>query len=161
MCAKSLLPSLWDRDAPDPFRSLHREIDRVFDSFNEAMPMALRAKDENGAWRLTPRVDVSETEGTLEVTAELPGVDEKDIDVTVAGDMLTIKGEKKSETESKEKDYHVVERSYGTFQRMVTLPCEVETDKIEAKFEQGVLKVTLPKSPESKAKTHKIKIKGA
>lgn len=161
MNARSLLPSLWDRETQEPFKSLHREIDRVFDSFTEHMPWAARSNGDSGSWQVTPRIDVSETDNALEITAELPGVDEKDIDVTVTDDILTIKGEKKSEKEDTGKDYHVVERSYGAFQRTLRLPFEVVSDKVEAKFEKGVLQITLPKSPEVASKTHKIEVKPA
>lgn len=161
MNAKSTLPSLWDKDALAPFKSLHSEIDRVFDSFAETMPWAARSNGVKGPWQVTPRVDISETDTALEVTVELPGVDEKDMDVTVTDDMLTIKGEKKAEKEDKGKDYHMVERSYGAFQRTLRLPYEVESDKVEAKFEKGVLHVTLPKPPEVKSKTRKIEVKAA
>ncbi|MGI9414750.1 MAG: Hsp20/alpha crystallin family protein [Hyphomicrobiales bacterium] len=161
MRSKSHLPSLWGegRDVFPPFRSLHREIDRVFDEFTRAMPWSDEAKKDNGGYRFAPHIDMCETEGALEITAELPGVEENDIDVTVTDNVMTIKGEKKSETEKKEKDYHLVERSYGMFQRSLPLPYEVDADKVEAKFENGVLKVSMPKPPEIEAKTRKITVK--
>ena len=161
MSTKSPTPSLWDPDRYEPFKSLHQEIDRVFDSFTEALPWAGRNASGNGFGRLSPQIDLSETDKAVDVAVELPGVDEKDIDVTVTDEILTIKGEKKAETEDKGKDYHVVERSYGTFQRILALPCEVEADKVDAKFDNGVLKISLPKSPEAKSKSHKIKITSA
>jgi HSP20 family protein len=103
-------------------------------------------------------INVSETDDAIEVTAELPGIDEKDVDVEVANNVLTIKGEKKSEKEEKEKDFHLVERSYGSFQRTVPLPYEIDPDKIAAKFTQGVLTVTMPKPPQAKEKVKKIKV---
>ena len=161
MSTKSQPPSLWDPDRYEPFKSLHQEIDRVFDSFTEALPWAGRKAGGNGLGRLSPQIDLSETEKTVEVSIELPGVDEKDIDVTVTDDVLTIKGEKKDETEDKGKDYHVIERSYGAFQRILALPCEVDADKVDAKFDKGVLKISLPKLPEAISKSHKIKITSA
>jgi len=161
MSTKSQIPSLWDPDRYEPFKSLHHEIDRVLNSFTESVPWAGRKSGSNGFGRLLPQIDLSETDKAVEVAVELPGVDEKDIDVTVTDDVLTIKGEKKSETEDKGKDYHVVERSFGAFQRVLALPCEVEADKVDAKFNNGVLKITLPKSPEAKSKSHKIKITSA
>ena len=157
--AKSLVPNLWgDKNkGSDVFSSLHREIDRVFDDFTHGEHWPFRALSA-GNGKLSPDIDVSETDKNIEVTAELPGVDEKDVDVSLSDDMLTIKGEKKSETEKTEKDYHLVERSYGSFERVTQLPCEVDADKVKAKFKQGVLKITLPKSQTAKAKAHKIAI---
>ncbi len=160
MRSKSLLPSLWGdkRDVFPPFHSLHREIDRVFDEFTRAVPWGEETNGD-GLQRFAPRIDMCETDDALEITVELPGVDEKDIDVTVTEDVMTIKGEKKSESEKKDKDYHMVERSYGMFQRSLALPYEVDADKVEAKFENGVLKVSMPKPPEIEAKTKKIAVK--
>lgn len=161
MSPRSVLPSLWDKNGPESFKSLQREIDRVFEDFTGMMPWSGRARGEDGSWMLSPSIDVSETDKAVEVTAELPGVEEKDLDVSVTEDVLTIKGEKKAEKETQEKDYRVVERSYGAFHRSVTLPCEVEADKVEATFDKGVLTLKLPKSPQAKAKAHKIKVKAA
>ena len=159
MSMRSLLPSLWGHpDEKDPFRSLQTEIDRVFNDFNRGMRLPGLTENATGA-RLAPRIDVSETNGTVEVTAELPGVAEEDVDVTLTDDLLTIKGEKKSETEDTQKNYHVVERSYGAFQRSIRLPFEVDPKQVEARFEKGVLKVVLPKPPEVEAKSQKIEIK--
>ena len=159
MSMRSLLPSLWGHpDEKDPFHSLQTEIDRVFNDFNRGMRLPGLTEGVAGA-RLAPRINVSETNGTVEVTAELPGVAEEDVDVTLTDDLLTIKGEKKSETEDKQKNYHVVERSYGAFQRSIRLPFEVDPKQVEARFEKGVLKVVLPKPPEVEAKSQKIEIK--
>ena len=159
MSMRSLLPSLWGHpDEKDPFRSLQTEIDRVFNDFNRGMRLPGLTETATGT-RLAPRIDVSETNGTVEVTAELPGVAEEDVDVTLTDDLLTIKGEKKSETEDTQKNYHVVERSYGAFQRSIRLPFEVDPKQVDARFEKGVLKVVLPKPPEVEAKSQKIEIK--
>lgn len=158
---QSLIPSLWgaSKKGEDVFSTLHREIDRVFDDFSHSDHWPFQAtRTKNG--KLSLRVDVSETDKEIEVVAELPGVEEKDIDVSLADDLLTIKGEKKSESEKKEKDYHLIERSYGSYERSMRLPCEVESDKVNAEFKNGVLKVTLPKSPGVEAKTKKIPVKG-
>jgi HSP20 family protein len=103
-----------------------------------------------GMW--TPRTDVKETKDTLTITAEIPGLEAKDVDVSISGDMLTIKGEKKQEKEEKDEYHHVVERSYGAFSRMVRLPAPVAADKIKASFKNGVLTVSLPKTEEAKQK---------
>lgn len=154
-----LLPSIWGKNktAPDPFRSLQKEIDRVFEDFGRG---ALWPFGEGGQEmvRLTPSIDVSETDDAIEITAELPGVEEKDVEVTVSEGMLTIRGEKKAEKEEKKKDYHLIERSYGSFRRSVTLPAGIDADRVKASFDKGVLKVTVPKPAEIKAKTKKIAI---
>jgi HSP20 family protein len=100
----------------------------------------------------TPRTDVKETPDGLTITAEIPGLEAKDVDVSLSGDLLTIKGEKKDEKEEKDEYHHVVERSYGAFARTVRLPAPVAADKIKASFKNGVLTVTLPKTEESKPK---------
>jgi HSP20 family protein len=103
-----------------------------------------------GMW--TPRTNVTETNDSLTITAELPGLEAKDVDVAISGDMLTIKGEKKQEKEEKDEHHHVVERTYGAFSRMVRLPAPVAADKIKATFKNGVLTVNLPKTEEAKQK---------
>lgn len=151
------LPTLWGRDKDDPFGALHREVEKVFDDFTKTWPSvgALTGRF------LMPNIDVHETDKGLEVTAEVPGVDEKDVEVTLVDNMLTIKGEKKSERKEGEEGRMVSERSYGAFQRSFTLPYEVDPNKVEARVEKGVLRISLPKSAESKKKTRKIAIKTA
>ncbi len=154
---KSLVPSLWGRhaDMRNPFQAMQREMDRLFEDFGKRFPFP---GEENGFDSLSPVINVSETDTEIEVTAELPGVDEKDIDVTLVDNRLTIKGEKNTDKEKKEKNYHLVERSYGSFQRSITLPFAIESGQVKANFEKGVLTVTLPKPPEIEAKTKKIAI---
>ena len=151
------LPTIWGRDKDEPFASLQREVEKVFDDFTRNWPSV-------GAFTgraMMPTIDVHETDKGLEVTAELPGVDEKDVEVTLVDNLLTIKGEKKYEHKEGGEGRMVSERSYGAFQRSFTLPYEVDANKIDAKVEKGVLKLTLPKSPDLKKKTKKITIKGA
>ncbi len=160
MKVRSMLPSLWGESASErlPFRALQQEVDRLFNDFTTGFPATGLW---NGNGQLAIKVDVAETEKTLEVTAELPGVNEKDIDVSVAGEMLTIKAEKKSDKEEKTKDYHLVERSYGTFERSMRLPFKADPAKVEAKFEKGVLKLVVQKPVEAQTKTQKIEVKAA
>jgi HSP20 family protein len=160
MTMRSMLPMLWGErmEGREPFRALQSQIDRLLSDFSTDFP-ATTAWHGNG--RLKVRVDVAETDKAMEVTAELPGVSEKDIDVTLTGDVLTIKAEKKSEKDEKTKDYHIVERSYGTFERSMQLPFEADAAKIEAKFDKGVLKLTLPKPAEAQSKMQKIAVKTA
>jgi len=129
-------------------------MDRLWDSFLEGKP-ARKAREE-GEW--LPSLDVSETKGDLVVKAELPGIDPKDIDISLNEGILIIKGEKKQEKEEKEEGYHLIERSYGSFTRLIRLPREVQNEKINAFYKNGVLKITLPKSEEAKKKEIKIKV---
>jgi HSP20 family protein len=106
----------------------------------------------------TPKTDVVESESEIEISVELPGMEEKDIDVTLSDNVLTIRGEKKSEREEKKKDYHLSERSYGSFSRSLPLPSGVDTEQLKAEFKKGVLTIRLPKTPEAKSKVRKIDI---
>ena len=112
-------------------------------------------------WAAAPAVDVAETEKAYEITAELPGMDEKNIEVKFADGLLTITGEKKEEKEEKKKDYYLSERSYGSFQRSFQVPDSVDADKIEATFKKGVLTVTLPKTAAAQKAAKKIDVKAA
>jgi HSP20 family protein len=144
MILKSLIPIGRDRSVANrdfnPFVSLQREIDHLFDSFTNGFP-TLAA----GASELMPVMDGVETDKDVEITAELPGLEEKDVQINVADNLLTIRGEKKAEKEEKNKNYRMVERSYGSFQRTLELPDGVDADAIKATIAKGVLKVTVPK----------------
>ena len=107
----------------------------------------------------SPRLDISETDKALEVVADLPGMEKKDINVSLDGDLLTIKGEKKEVKETKDKHYHSIERRSGSFYRALRIPVEVQNDKIEANFKDGVLTLTLPKAKETAKKAAQIEIK--
>jgi HSP20 family protein len=131
----------------EDFSTLRREMDRVLERF-----FGEPSGSERPAGMWAPRTNVTETKDTLTITAELPGLEAKDVDVAISGDMLTIKGEKKQEKEEKDEYHHVVERSYGAFSRMVRLPATVAADKIKASFKNGVLTVSLPKTEEAKPK---------
>lgn len=152
-----------------PFESVRREIDRLFDDFGQGIwPSPFRRSldfeplwSRKLTWGAAPAVDVVESDKAYEVTAELPGMDEKNIEVKVANGGLTIKGEKKEEKEEKKKDYYLSERSYGSFERYFRLPEGVEADKTEASFKKGVLTVTLPKKPEIQKPEKKIDVKAA
>jgi HSP20 family protein len=137
---------------------------RPFDDMRRMMEDFWMAPFEGfGRWGETfvPRVDVKEEDNTVVVSAELPGMDQKDIDVTVTNDSVRIAGEKKHEEEKEEKGYYHRETSYGSFERVIDLPAEVDEDKAEAEFSKGVLTIKLPKSEEAQAKHKKIKIKSA
>jgi HSP20 family protein len=143
-----------------PFVSLQREMNRLFDNFFGGLsPSPWAPLERGGAESFTPHVDVSETDKEIKVSAELPGMDENDIDVSLTRDTLTIRGEKKEEKEDKGKDYYRMERSYGSFTRNIPLPVEVNTDKVEATFKKGILYVTLPKTVSAIEKTKKVPIR--
>ncbi len=139
---------------PFEFDRLRKEMDRLWDSFFEGRS-GKRTKEER-EW--LPSLDITETKGDLVVKAELPGMDPKDIDISLSEGVLTIRGEKKQEKEEKEEGYHLIERNYGSFIRSIRLPKDVQSNKIEASFKNGVLKVVLPKSEEAKKKEIKIEV---
>ncbi|MFQ5508283.1 MAG: Hsp20/alpha crystallin family protein [Leptospirillia bacterium] len=167
MRAFDLIP--WSRKlAPErplretPFLALQHEMNRLFDDFFRDIPEPFTLI-EGGRREFAPRVEVVEKDGVILVTAELPGMDEKDVEVTLTADALTLTGEKKEEAEVKEKKegYFHSERFYGRFKRVIPLPEGVETDKVEATFKKGVLTVTLPKAEVPEEKAHRINIKAA
>ena len=150
----------------DPLASLRREFDRLFDDFSAVSgqrPGSVVSAEP--FWRgefgfgQAPAVDIVEHDENYQVTAELPGMDEKDIDVKFADGVLTIKGEKREESEEKQKDYYRSERRFGAFQRSFRVPDGVEADKIAANVKDGVLTVLLPKSDDAKKREKKIQIK--
>ncbi|HYG88381.1 MAG TPA: Hsp20/alpha crystallin family protein [Azospirillum sp.] len=148
----------------DPFMDLREHMNRLFDSmfFGRIEPFG-----EPFGWpRLSravqmPRVDVSETPEAVTIQAELPGMDEKDVELTLHDGVLTLKGEKKAKKEEKDKGYHLIERSHGTVGRSFRLPDTVDPDKVTAVFDKGVLTITLPKTGEGKPRTRRIAITGA
>jgi HSP20 family protein len=158
MNLKSLIPIGRDRSVarrePGPFASLQREIDRLFEDFTRGWPSL-----STGDAGLMPSIDVTETDKEIEITAELPGLEEKDVQVNLADNVLTIRGEKKAEKEQKDKDYRIVERSYGSFSRSLLLPDGVDPDAIKASIAKGVLKVTVPKPAPAQVK--KVEVKAA
>lgn len=139
-----------------PFAVLRREMDSLFDNFFRSFDLEPFGGRERG---FSPKVDISENDKEINISAELPGMDEKDIDISLQDDVLSIKGEKKEEKEDKGKDYYRMERVYGSFIRTIPLPAEVETDKIAARFRKGVLSITLPKTARAVQETKKIAVK--
>lgn len=151
-----------------PFDNLRREIDRLFEDFDGGLlrsPFGRSFFDVQPFWPreswAAPAVDIAETEKGYEISAELPGIDEKNIEVKFADGVLTIKGEKQEEKEEKKKDYYLSERSFGSFQRSFQVPEGVDSEKIEANFKNGVLRVTLPKNAEAQKSAKKITVKAA
>jgi len=152
-----------------PFESLRQEVDRLLDDFGRSFwrpfGRSIFAAEPPFRRELTlptmPAVDVVESERAYELTAELPGMDEKKVEVKVVNGALTIKGEKQEEKEEQKKDYYLHERNFGSFERSFSIPEGVDPDKIEATFKKGVLTVTLPKKPEAQKPTKKIEVKAA
>lgn len=141
-----------------PIAALQRDMNRVFDGFWHRFERPFGALDT--AWTgANARSDVVETDGGIEVSVELPGMDQSDIDVSLTGDALTIKGEKKIEREEEKKGYYVSERSYGSIHRAIPLPPGIDTEKAEATFKNGVLTVRLPQNPEAKADVKHVDIR--
>jgi HSP20 family protein len=154
----------------DVWGSLRSEMDRVFDRFvgSFAMPSLRRMFDFEPARRIessftftAPAIDIAETETAYKITAELPGMEPSHVDVTVSGDTLIIKGEKRQEKEEKDNDYYLCERSFGSFQRSFSLPAGVDRDKISSGLAKGVLTVTLPKTAEAQKQQKRIEVKAA
>jgi len=142
-----------------PFFSLQRQVNDLFDSFLRGFELApFREMDEWYA-EFSPRIDVHEDDRKIEIAAELPGMDENDIEVSLAKDSITLIGEKKEEKEEKDKDCWHMERCYGSFRRVIPLPGEVESDKVKATFKKGILRVTLPKKATAEPVGRKIEIK--
>jgi len=163
MLLKSLVPIGSERGvtraASNPFSALQQEIDRLFDGFSQGFGGFPANFAGFPSRQLLPSMDLSETDKEIEITAELPGLEEKDIFLNVTDHVLTIRGEKKNEREETRKDYHLVERSYGSFARSVQLPDGVNADNIKAVMSKGVLKVTVPKPAPAQSK--KIDVKAA
>lgn len=151
-------------DSWRPFEGLRRQIDRLFDDFDRSWHRPVRHGLEttpfwqNGLGRM-PAVDVVEKDGLFEITAELPGMDQQDIEVKLVGDTLVIKGEKRQERKEEKQGYHLSERSYGSFQRSFALPDGVDREHIDAKFAKGVLSLSLPKKPGANTSEKTISIK--
>lgn len=147
-----------------PLLSLRNQMNRLFEDFwrdpFNITPFDWMERMWPTGWSgFTPSVDISETDKEIRLEAELPGMDEKDIEISLSDDVLTIKGEKREERERKDRNYYYAERSYGTFTRQFPLPSTVDEDKIEATFKNGVLTITMPKRPEAIEQRKRIAIK--
>jgi HSP20 family protein len=146
----------------DQFQAFRTEMDRLFDSFLTGMPVLTGLRQTAPALEgLMPMIDVKETDADVVVQADLPGLDEKDVTLTVQDGILTFRGEKRSERKDERENYHMMERSYGSFHRAIRLPDSVDADKAQARFVKGVLTVTLPKRPELAKAQKKIEIKSS
>jgi len=146
------------RDVMHPYDLLHRDVERVFEDFWRDFDLGMFGRFDRPVGAMMPKMDLMEDEDVFRMTFELPGLDEKDVEVEMKDNVLTIKGEKKAEKEEKEETYTYKERSYGSFYRSIPLSVDVLPDKIEATFEKGLLTIVLPKSPEAKLTSRKIPV---
>ncbi len=155
--ARQTVPSIFNRTSPF-FQSLQDDLAHMLDLSRRST--TAQGDDPRGLEPVLamPAIDVAETETALEVTAEVPGVSEEDLDVTVHGDVLVIKGEKSSDTEDKQKDYHLIERRYGSFRRQIPLGFTPEAGAASASFENGVLKLTIAKPENAESNVQKVQI---
>jgi HSP20 family protein len=151
-----------------PFEKLRQQVDHLFEDFSLGSGLSLFNRglfDVAPLWdreligQSMPAVDIVEKDKSFEITAELPGMDQKDIEIKLSNGSLIIKGEKQETKEEKKKGYHLSERSYGSFERMFNLPKEVDADKIEASYSKGVLSISLPKKPEALKADKVVQIK--
>jgi len=151
-------PVVYRDDERNPFVSLHREVNRLFDdvfrAFDSRLPAFGPFSASGAVW---PNVEISETDTEIRVTAEIPGIEEKDIEVLLDDDVLTLRGEKRSETEDRQRQFS--ERFYGRFERRIPLGVEIEEDKADARFRNGVLTVTLPKTERERTQVKRIEIR--
>jgi HSP20 family protein len=151
----SRTPSLYRGSEGDPFLSLHREMNRLFDDVLRGFDLPAMGQRTAAGW---PMVEATETDNEVRVCAELPGMQDKDVEVLLEDGVLTLRGERKSETDDKDRGYS--ERYYGRFERRIGLPTAVQEDQVSATFKDGVLTVTLPKAPEAIDQARRIPISG-
>ena len=160
------LPAKGTKPSWHPFEDLRREVDHLFEEFGRGgwltplRPAAFDQMFRNQVWN-TPAVDVAEKDKSYEITAELPGLDAKNVEVTLRNGNIVLKGEKQESKEAKAKDYYLQERQYGSFERSFALPEGVDASKVEATFSNGVLTVTLPKTAAAQKPETKVEIKAA
>ena len=161
-----LIPSIWNKNdvsskniEENPFYSLRREMNSLFDDFFKGFDLVPFRRESGRSGLFSPSIDIKENDKEVSIKAELPGMDEKDIEVSLTSDTLSIKGEKKEEKEDKSKDYYRMERSYGSFSRTIPLPNGIDSQKADAVFKKGVLTITVPKTEEAKTKVKKIEVK--
>jgi len=163
MSFRSIIPKNWQNKYQErskdlsPIGSMRQELDHLFDHWSQRDPWKV-FKQSAGLEQFNPSVDVEETKDSIIVNAELPGLEKDDVKIELSNGTLTIEGEKEQKTKTEDSNYFYHERSYGSFYRKVTLPCEVDKDNIEASFSKGVLNILLPKTEEVKQDTKEIEI---
>lgn len=173
MTLKELVPWRWGglrrwEEEERPYQTfrrememLHREMDRLFDDFWRGAGRPSFVPEAWGFGEVSPRVDETEDDNAYHVAVELPGMEEKDVEITLSDGLLTIRGEKKQEEEETGKDFYRRERAFGAFRRTLPIPGEVDESKIEASFKKGVLTIDLPKTEEAQKKIKHIHVKAA
>lgn len=169
MTVKDMVPWKWGKkDVPirhddrDPFLALQSRIDSIFDDFRHGFDLGPLHGSWSEAWHgRFPRIDVTENDKEYLLTAELPGMDENDVELSLSDNVLTLRGEKKAESSERKSDYSRMERFYGTFQRIITLNNDIKAEDIKARFHKGVLEVRLPKSEEGRKNSRRIKVETA
>ena len=154
------LPALKE-DSMESMQALQQSMSRLFEDFFGRFNAGWDTFPLEVSRSFNPRINVTENEKEIEVTAELPGMDEQDVEVSLSNGVLTLKGEKKQEREEEGRDFYRLERSYGGFRRSIALPTVVQADKVEATFKKGVLRVKLPKALEAQKAAKHIAIKSA
>lgn len=166
MTIKDLLPSVWRKDispenrgADHPFYGLQQDVNRMFDDFFRGFDVGPFGGSVDRFGVFSPSIDIREDDKEINVKAELPGLEEKDVEVLLTDNSLTIKGEKREDKEDKGKNYYRMERSYGSFRRAIALPQGLDADKAVASFKNGVLSISLPKTEDKSQKARKINIK--
>ncbi len=162
MKIRNLLPAVRsgkEQEIDHPFYSLQRDMNSLFDNFFRGFDISPRGFYESDLGGFSPSIDVKENEKEFIIKAEIPGVEEKDVEVTVSNDSVTIRGEKKEEKEDKDKNYYYMERSYGSFHRIIPLAAEVESGRAQARFKNGVIDIKIPKSQNAQSRGVKIPIK--
>jgi HSP20 family protein len=162
------IPAAQAPAAASPFDTLQREVDRLFDAFHPVgswqpsrWPSSEPTAPRPEAWQAAPAMNMVETDAGFELTAELPGLDERDVEITLSNGNLTIRGEKKEERKEQRGAYHLSERRFGAFHRSFRIPEGVDADSIEASLGKGVLTLTMPKSPTAKPSERRIDVKAA
>lgn len=158
MARRSLIPFNFGKEL-EPFNWLRREVDSLFDNFWRSSSLQSPLSLYEREFPLTPDLDVSEMDNEFTVVADLPGLEEKDINVEINNNILRISGEKKVDREEKGKNFHRIERLSGSFNRSIQLPALINEDNVQASFKNGVLTITLPKSAEAKTKAKHIEVK--
>ena len=148
-------------EAMHPLPAFRRDFERLFEDFFSVFGMPLRTDGQQGGTHravMAPRMDVSETENEIRITADLPGVSEKDVEIRLIDDVLTISGETRIERDEQKEDFHLVERARGTFARSLRLPFRVDAKDVRANFKDGVLTITIPKPQEARERVQRIEV---
>ncbi len=166
MDMRSLTPWRWGRPhvpaaQTSPLDLFQQEMNRLFDDFFKGFGVRTLGGEGEAAGTFVPQIDMAEDTKEIKVTAELPGMDEKSIDINVSKDVLTLKGKKEEQKEQKGEQMYYAERSFGSFTRVIPLPAEVNPDKAEATFSKGILNITLPKIQKEKQAHKKIEVKAS